>query len=229
VARLLVVDDDPLYTGRLAQALLGRGHVVWQAASGAQALALAQAHPPEVALLDLRLPDISGHALAAALRAQNDCAILIVSTVGQEADVVGSFAAGADDHLVKPFMLDELEARIVALLRRRPAAPAPHPCPYADDYLFYDPIRRVVETGGRRVVLSPIEYTLFALLVAHRGEPVPKEALIRAAWPEATGIHEQYLAAYIASLRGKLERDARHPAYLLTCRGVGYMFRERAA
>jgi two-component system, OmpR family, KDP operon response regulator KdpE len=224
VARLLIVDDDALYVERLSQALAHRGYAVWGAYSGQQALALAQALPLDVALLDLRLPDMSGHALAAELRARWQGGIIMLSAVGQEADVVQSFEAGADDHLTKPFALDELLARITALLRRRTPATDPQAAPYVDDELFFDPARRLVERAGRRVSLSPIEYALLALLIARRDQAVSKDELIRAGWPEPSSSGGQTLAIYIANLRQKVERDPRAPRYLLTSRGVGYRF-----
>jgi two-component system KDP operon response regulator KdpE len=218
-ARVLVVDDEPQILRALQTNLRGAGYEVATAATARDALAAAAMRPPDAVILDLVLPDGSGIDVARELRAWSEAPILVLSVVGDEAEKVAALDAGADDYVQKPFGIDELLARLRALLRR--AGPSTEPVLEVGE-LVIDLDKRLVTVGGRRVQLTPNEFDLLRVLAQNEGKLMTHPALLREVWGPAYGTESHYLHVYVSQLRRKLEDDPSRPRYVLTEPGAGY-------
>jgi two-component system KDP operon response regulator KdpE len=223
---ILVVDDEPQILRALTTNLRGAGYEVVRAATGEEALAQAAVRPPDAVVLDLVLPDLSGVEVCRELRTWSEVPIVILSAVGEEGQKVEALDAGADDYVTKPFGMGELLARLRAAMRR--AAPKG-----ADSItvggITVDFDRHLVTVDGAPVTLSRIEFELLALLVRNEGKLLTHRAILREVWGPAYQIESHYLHVYVSRLRGKIERDPRHPRYLLTEPGAGYRLMRPAA
>ncbi len=217
--RVLVVDDEPQILRALETTLRGAGYEVTTAGTGEQALILAATRPPDAVVLDLVLPGKSGVEVARELRTWTTTPILILSAVGDEADKVGALDAGADDYVTKPFGIDELLARLRAVLRR--SAPPGEPVLVVGD-LQIDLEKRAAILRGERLRLTPIEFRLLAYLARNEGRLLTHAAILRAVWGNAYQEESHYLHVYISQLRRKIEDDPARPQYLLTEPGAGY-------
>ena len=217
--RVLVVDDEPQILRALETTLRGAGYEVTTAGTGEQALILAATRPPDAVVLDLVLPGKSGVEVARELRTWTTTPILILSAVGDEADKVGALDAGADDYVTKPFGIDELLARLRAVLRR--SAPPSEPVLLVGD-LQIDIEKRAAILRGERLRLTPIEFRLLAYLARNEGRLLTHAAILRAVWGNAYQEESHYLHVYISQLRRKIEDDPARPQYLLTEPGAGY-------
>lgn len=221
-ARILVIDDEPPIRRLLRTGLGTQDYTVVEAADGAAALAALEAGGVDLAILDLGLPDMAGHALLAAIRERwPDLPVVILSSRDDERGKVEALDLGADDYVTKPFGMNELLARIRTALRHRLAMQGERPVFRVDD-LSVDLVRRVVRVGERDVKLSPREYEFLRVLVQHAGKVLTHAQLMRHA-PASSD--PQYLRVYIRQLRQKLEPDPERPRYLLTETGVGYRLR----
>jgi two-component system, OmpR family, KDP operon response regulator KdpE len=218
-AMVLVVDDERQILRALQTNLRGAGYDVTTAASAEEALAVAAMRPPDAVILDLVLPDGSGIEVARQLRSWSAAPILVLSVVGDEAEKVAALDAGADDYVEKPFGIDELLARLRALLRR--AGPSTDPVLEVGE-LVIDLDKRLVTVGGRRVQLTPNEFELLRVLAQNEGKLMTHPAILREVWGPAYGTESHYLHVYISQLRRKLEDDPSRPRYLLTEPGAGY-------
>jgi two-component system KDP operon response regulator KdpE len=218
-ARILVVDDEPQILRALETSLRGAGYEVATAATAEQALSTAAMRPPDAVILDLVLPDRSGIEVCRELRSWSSAPILVLSVVGDEAEKVAALDAGADDYVQKPFGIDELLARLRALLRR--AAPSAEPVLEVGE-LSIDLEKRLVTVGGRRVQLTPNEFDLLRVLAQNEGKLMTHPAILREVWGPAYSTESHYLHVYISQLRRKLEDDSARPRYLLTEAGAGY-------
>ena len=200
---LLVEDDEPTRT-RLRQYLERRGYRVREAATAGEALRSWDAHRADLILLDLGLPDRDGIDVIRRVRRDGTAPIIVVSARGEERDRVVGLEAGADDYVTKPFGVDELQARIRAVLRRAagPAADAEGRLDLGPIRL--DPVRREVAVAGVPVHLTPREYELLKALMANRGRVVTKARLLRAVWGVAYADESQYLHVYVNRIRRKL-------------------------
>ena len=203
-ARVLVVDDEPQILRALQTSLRGAGYEVVVAATAEEALSAAAMRPPDAVILDLVLPDGTGTDL---------------SVVGDEAEKVAAFDAGADDYVQKPFGIDELLARLRALLRR--AGPSTEPVIEVGE-LVVDIEKRLVTVAGRRVQLTPNEFELLRVLAQNEGKLMTHPTILREVWGPAYGTESHYLHVYVSQLRQKLESDPARPRYLLTEPGAGY-------
>ncbi|WCS28072.1 response regulator transcription factor [Methylobacterium sp. NMS14P] len=222
IARILVIDDEPPIRRLLRTGLGTQDYAVAEAADGAAALAALEAGGVDLAILDLGLPDMAGHALLAAIRERwPDLPVVILSSRDDERGKVEALDLGADDYVTKPFGMNELLARIRTALRHRLAMQGERPIFRVDD-LSVDLVRRVVRVGEREVKLSPREYEFLRVLVQHAGKVLTHAHLMRHA-PASSD--PQYLRVYIRQLRQKLEPDPERPRYLLTETGVGYRLR----
>jgi two-component system KDP operon response regulator KdpE len=229
-AAILVVEDDLDTRRSMAAYLRGRGHAVREAATVHEALSAFEAARPDLILLDLGLPDLDGASVVRRVRAEATTPILIVSARDREEDKVSALEAGADDYVIKPFGMGELLARIHALLRRA-AGPA------ADDTgvvtlgaLRLDPSRREVTVSGRAVHLTPREYEVLKVLVAHAGHLVTHGRLLRAVWGTNYGDEAHYVHVYVSQIRRKLanaDPEGRLGEFLVAEPGVGYRVAER--
>ena len=218
-ALVLVVDDEPQILRALQTNLRGAGYDVATAVSAEEALSAAAMRPPDAVILDLVLPDGSGIDVARELRSWSAVPILVLSVVGDEAEKVAALDAGADDYVQKPFGIDELLARLRALLRR--AGPSTEPVLEVGE-LVIDLDKRLVTVEGRRVQLTPNEFELLRVLAQNEGKLMTHPAILREVWGPAYGTESHYLHVYISQLRRKLEADPARPRYLLTEPGAGY-------
>jgi len=223
-ARILVVDDEPQILRSLRTTLAAHDYDVHTAASGEEALTMLERRPPDLVVLDLALPGISGLDVCRELRARSPVPILILSARGDERDKVTALDAGADDYLTKPFGINELLARIRAALRRAAGARSASPVIEVDD-LRVDVDRRHVTLGHEEVRLTPTEFDLFKTLITHAGRVLTHGYLLRTVWGPEYDEESQILRVFIGQLRRKVERDPARPHYILTEPGVGYRFR----
>ena len=223
-ARILVVDDEPQLLRSLRTTLAAHGYDVQTATTGEEALDLLAARLPDLVVLDLVLPGLSGLAVCQELRARSSVPILVLSARGDERDKVAALDAGADDYLTKPFGVNELLARIRAALRRAVGARGPSAMVESGD-LRIDVDRRVVTRGGAEVRLTPTEFDLLKTLVANAGRVLTHGYLLRAVWGPQYDGESQLVRVFIGQLRRKIERDPARPAHIVTEPGVGYRFR----
>jgi two-component system KDP operon response regulator KdpE len=223
VSTVLVVDDDPALVRALTINLRARGYDVHAAATGAGALRMAAAHPPDAVVLDLGLPDLDGTEVIAGLRGWTDVPILVLSAREQSREKVSALDAGADDYVVKPFGMDELLARLRAAIRRGSATPA-EPTIVTDTFTVDLGAGRVSAPDGSDIRLTPTEWHLLEVLARNAGRVVDHARLLTEVWGPAYGDQTNYLRVYMATLRRKLEDDAARPRHLLTEPGRGYRF-----
>ncbi len=224
-ARILLADDDRAIREALTRALTLEGYDVVQAADGAQALVLVESSKPDVAVLDVMMPNVDGLTVCRVLRAErNRLPVLMLTARTETPDRVAGLDAGADDYLAKPFDLDELLARLRALLRRaRPDDDEGHePVQIAD--LRLDPTARRVWRGDREVELSKTEFDLLELLVRNQGIVLEHSTIYDRIWGYDFGPDSKNLAVYISYLRRKLEGEG-ETKLIHTVRGVGYTVR----
>ena len=222
--RVLVVDDEPPIRRFLRASLRAQGYHVLEAEDGITALDLIHRNPPDVIILDLGLPDIDGVEAIRRLRHQGSTApIIVLSSRTDEPGKVEALDLGADDYVTKPFGMEELLARLRAALRHRLQQQGERPV-FKSGELSVDLVRRVVRIRGEEVKLSPREYDLLRLLVAHAGKVLTHKFILREIWGGETDV--QYLRIYIRSLRQKIEPDPGRPRHLVTETGVGYRLRE---
>jgi two-component system response regulator MprA len=218
--RILVVDDDPEVRAAVSDGLAVEGYAVRGAADGLAALAEVGGWQPDALVLDVAMPVLDGLAVCRRLRDLGDrVPILVLTARDSVTDRVEGLDAGADDYLVKPFALDELLARLRALLRRTAAA-EPEPLLSLGD-LSFDPVARTGERAGRRLEFSRTEAALLELLLRHPGQVLPRELILERVWGSDFGPDSNSLAVYIGYLRRKLEADG-EPRILHTSHGVGY-------
>jgi two-component system KDP operon response regulator KdpE len=175
--------------------------------------------PPDAVILDLVLPDRSGIEVCRELRSWSSAPILVLSVVGDEAEKVAALDAGADDYVEKPFGIEELLARLRALLRR--VGPSTEPVLEVGE-LVIDLDKRLVTVAGQAVSLTPNEFELLRVLAQNEGKLMTHPAILREVWGPAYGAESHYLHVYISQLRRKLEPDPARPRYLLTEPGAGY-------
>jgi two-component system KDP operon response regulator KdpE len=217
--RVLGVDDEPQILRALGTTLRAAGYAVETVATAEAALAAAAGRPPAALILDLVLPDGSGTDVCRELRTWTDAPVIVLSAVGEEREKIAALDAGADDYVTKPFGVDELLARLRAVLRRR--APEAGPVIEVGD-LRIDVPQRLVTRGGRRVKLTPREFDLLRVLAQSRGKLLTHRMLLREVWGPAYGDEAHYLHVYVSHLRAKIEDNPAHPRILLTEPGAGY-------
>ncbi|MEV7926485.1 MULTISPECIES: response regulator [unclassified Kitasatospora] len=222
MSEILIVDDEPALLRTLRINLSARQYAVRTAASGGEALDRAAHSAPDAVLLDLGLPDLDGMDVLRGLRTRSAMPIIVLSGRSGAADKVGALDAGADDYLTKPFLMEELLARLRAVLRR-PLGGAPLGRPVIGDHTV--DLTATTVTGPRGPVrLTPTEWRILALLVANPGRLVPGRQILREVWGPAQEARGNYLRVYLAGLRRKLERDPGRPRHLITEPGIGYRY-----
>jgi two-component system KDP operon response regulator KdpE len=226
MTRVLVVDDEPQILRALTINLRARHYDVITAATGADALASAAAHPPDLVILDLGLPDLDGVDVVRGLRGWCTAPIIILSGRTDSADKVDALDAGADDYLTKPFGVDELMARLRAVSRRATAADD-NPIVTFGPAIVDVAARRVTLTDGgahAEVRLTPTEWHLLEVLLRHPGKLISQRQLLTEVWGPGYETAGGNLRLYMAQLRRKLEADPGRPRHLLTEPGMGYRF-----
>jgi two-component system KDP operon response regulator KdpE len=219
--RVLVVDDEPPIRRFLRTSLGSQGYDVLEAQDGKQALDLMRRNAIDLVVLDLGLPGtIDGFSVIERLRGDGSSVpIVVLSARTDEAGKVRALDLGADDYVSKPFGTDELRARIRAALRHRLQQEGEKPLFKTGD-LTVDLVRRIVTVRGQEVKLTPREYDLLRLLVAHAGKVLTHKFILREVWGTETDV--QYLRIYVRTLRQKLEANPEQPALIRTEQGVGY-------
>jgi two-component system KDP operon response regulator KdpE len=226
---VLVVDDEPEIRRALRTALGGRGYDVQLAASGEEGLAEFGRHRPDLVLLDLQLPGLSGLDLCREIRGQSDVPIIILSVRGDESTKVRALDLGADDYVTKPFGVDELLARMRVALRRSGGTRSAGEAVIEHGDLTIDLERREVTVRGQAVHLRPKEYEMLRYLAANAGKLITHRMLLRAVWGAAYEDARPYLHVHVGRLRRTIEPDPANPVYILTEPGVGYRFSARDA
>ncbi|MEB8340824.1 response regulator transcription factor [Streptomyces endophyticus] len=219
--KVLVVDDEPEVRYAVEDGLAVEGYEVRGAEDGLAALSALATWEPDAMVLDVMLPGMDGLAVCRRLRALGDrTPVLVLTALGSVSERVDGLEAGADDYLVKPFALDELVARIRALLRRT-AAPEESVTTLGFADLIVDPASRSGRRGTRVIEFSRTEFSLLELLLRHPGQVLPRETIMERVWGRDFGPDSNSLAVYVGYLRRKLEA-AGEPRLVHTAHGVGY-------
>jgi two-component system KDP operon response regulator KdpE len=218
--RVLIVDDEPPIRRFLKTALSAQDYRVEEAADGEVALDYLKHNPVDLVVLDLGLPGMDGLEVLRRLRESGALIpVVILSSRDDEAGKVAALDLGADDYVSKPFGVEELSARIRVALRHRLQQDGEKPLFKCGD-LAVDLVRRIVSVRGVEVKLTPREYDLLRLLVAHAGKVLTHKFILKEVWGGETDV--QYLRIYVRTLRQKLEVDPEQPKLILTEQGVGY-------
>jgi two-component system KDP operon response regulator KdpE len=218
-ARVLVVDDEPQILRALQTSLRGAGYEVETADTAEHALAAAAMRPPEAVILDLVLPDGTGTDVVRELRTWSTAPVIVLSAVEDEREKVAALDAGADDYVTKPVGIDELIARLRAVLRR--AVPSGEPVLTIGE-LELDLEKRELRAAGSPVHLTPHQFELLRLLARNEGKLLTRRAILQEVWGPGYGDESNLLHVHVSQLRRKIEPDPTRPRYLLTEPGAGY-------
>jgi two-component system, OmpR family, KDP operon response regulator KdpE len=222
--RILVVDDEPAIVRFLRASLESQGYLVSAVGDASTALDVVRGGAADLVVLDLGLPDMDGLDVVKRIRESGaSLPIIVLSAREKETAKVEALDSGADDYVTKPFGIDELLARVRMAQRHRLQQEGEKPMFHAGD-LSVDLVRRIVAVRGREVKLSPREYEVLRLMVAHAGKVLTHRFMLREIWGGDADV--QYLRIYVRSLRQKIEADPERPVYILTETGVGYRLRE---
>jgi DNA-binding response OmpR family regulator len=225
---ILVADDDPQLLRLITRNLQLEEYEVLAASDGQQALDAIEAHVPDLVLLDVMMPRMDGFRVAERVREFSAVPIIIVTARGQDQDKIRGLDVGADDYLTKPFSVDELLARVRAVLRRarlsaNESAQGARTKMSSGD-LTIDFAQHIVTMQGKEVTLTPIEYRLLSYLMQNAGRVVTHDLLLEHVWGAEYVGESHLLQVNMNRLRRKIEPDAAHPHYILTKAGVGYIF-----
>ncbi len=224
MTRVLVIDDEPQILRALRINLSVRGYEVVTAATGAEALRTAAEHRPDVVVMDLGLPDMSGIDVLDGLRGWLTAPVIVLSARTDTLDKVEALDAGADDYVTKPFGMDEFLARLRAAVRRSSAGDTDEPVIETSSFTI-DLANKTVTKSGTEVHLTPTEWGMLEILVRNSGKLVTREHLLTEVWGPTYAKSTHYLRVYLAQLRRKLEDDPSRPIHLLTESGMGHRFR----
>ena len=222
MSRILVVDDEPQIVRALDIHLRARGYEVATASDGTEALQAAASRAPDLVILDLGLPDLDGVDVITGLRGWSSVPILVLSGRADSVDKVDAFDAGADDYVTKPFGMDELLARLRAMLRRNQPTDDQPKVTFGE--VCVDLTATRVTLRGEDVRLTPTEWRLLELLVRHPGRLISQRQILAHVWGPGYENAQGNLRLYIAQLRRKLEQEPSRPQHLRTEPGMGYRF-----
>ena len=223
-ARILIVDDEAEIRRALQRNLQAHGFTVIVAESGEEALDMLTLHRPDLILLDLGLPGMSGLEVCKQIRTYSHLPIIILSVKDAERDKVRALDAGADDYVSKPFGVDEVLARIRVALRHAALIQGQTQQIFTAGPLKVDFTRRLVLLHEQEVKLTPTEYDLLKALINNKGKIMTRQMLLSQVWGTGYGSEAHYLHVYIGQLRRKIEPDPTHPRFITTVSGVGYRF-----
>ena len=226
-ATIFVVEDEPSFVDALTIGLTREGFKVECAADGAEALERFDSVDPDLVLLDVMLPKVSGIDVCRQLRKRTQIPIIMVTAKGAEIDTVVGLEVGADDYVTKPYRLRELVARMRAVLRRAPGkddSAVANSDRLEVDGVSLDPKQHIVEVDGVTLSLPLKEFELLHLLLANAGQVLPRETLIDRVWGHDYVGDTKTLDVHIKRLRGKIETDPSQPARIITIRGLGYKY-----
>ncbi|MBN1339410.1 MAG: response regulator [Bacteroidales bacterium] len=221
-AEILIIDDEPQIRKLLKIALESNDYKVKQSASGKEGLIIAVNHPPDLILLDLGLPDLSGHDVLVELTTWYNKPIIILSVQNSENDIVKALDNGASDYLTKPFRTGELLARIRSCIKRNTTENIEKPIIIND--LEIDLMARTVKKKDASIKLTTTEFNLLALFAKNEGKVLTHQYILKEIWGVGFQSETQYLRVFVAQLRKKLEDNPNHPKHIITESGVGYRF-----
>jgi len=221
VTTVLVIEDDSSLRRALRTSLRARSLDVVECATAQDGLVLVADRRPDVVLLDLGLPDLDGIEALRRMRSFSDVPVVVLTARDRQQDKIAALDAGADDYVTKPFDVEELLARLRAVLRRVPRTSAT-PAVICIDQLEIDLARRQVRLAGDVVHLTKTELALLEQLVMHPGKLLTHEYLLRQVWGQGYGSESNYLRVYVGQLRRKLADDATSPRLIVTEPGIGY-------
>ena len=225
--RILVIEDKPHMLDLIRVTLEGAGFIVSGAMSGAEGLERLREEIPDLVVLDLNLPDVSGFEVLRQIRQTVGIPVIMVTVQASDDDRVLGLELGADDYMGKPFNHRELISRIKAVLRRTETpAPVTRGLVQIDDRLQVDLDRREAVVEGERVHLRPTEFKLLHQFINHPGRMLTHETLLSRVWGPEYRDDTQILRLYVTYLRKKLEADPSHPRYIFNERGLGYRFHD---
>ncbi len=221
-AEILVIDDEAPIRKLLEITLESNDYKVWLAETGKEGILMAVNHPPELILLDIGLPDKSGHEILKELRTWYNKAIIILSVQNSEGDIVKALDNGATDYLTKPFRSAELLARIRSVIRRNQTN---------DDCSIFtcrdlqiDFGARIIKRNDEMLKLTATEYNLLALFMKNEGRVLTHQYILKEIWGNSYQTETQYLRVFVGTLRKKIEENPNQPKYIITESGVGYRF-----
>lgn len=223
--RVLVIDDEPQIRRALRAGLERNGFTVLLATNGEEGLDEAALHPPDLVILDLAMPGTDGMEVCRRLREWSRVPIIVLSVREDERDKIAALNAGADDYLTKPFSLEELVARMRAVLRRTGAGEEPDAPSLLVGELHLDFARRLVMLADHEIHLTPIEYELLRHLALNAGRVLTHRQLLTKVWGAEYAEDTRTLRVHIVHLREKLEADPTNPRYIHTEPRIGYRFR----
>jgi two-component system KDP operon response regulator KdpE len=220
---ILVVDDEPQILRVMRASLPVRGYQVITASSGEEALDQVSKQVPDLIILDLVMPVLTGLDVCRRIREFSEVPIIVLSAKGSDSDKVAALDLGADDYITKPFSMDELLARVRAVLRRLTAWESDTRLLTVGDVTIDVDEHRVI-VAQKEIKLTPKEFDVLKYLVSNAGKVVTHRALLQAVWGWESTDQTEYLRVFINQLRRKIEVDASHPFYILTEPWVGYRF-----
>ena len=226
VRRILLAEDEVALRDFISRNLRARGFEVLEASNGLEAVAVWERENPDLLILDIMMPRMDGLEVCRRVREHSAVPIIVLTALDAESDKVAALDLGADDYLTKPFGVEELLARVRAVLRRtqwETTLPADSGIKQFGD-LEVDLTGHIVRLRGTEVRLSPIEFALLEQLITHAGKVLTHRVLLQSIWGPEYGGEAEYLRVYINRLRHKLESDPANPLHILTEPGVGYRF-----
>jgi len=221
-AEILIIDDEPQIRKLLEINLESNGYKVLQAATGKEGVIIAANHPPELILLDIGLPDKSGHEILKELRTWFNKAIIILSVQSSETDIVNALDNGATDYLTKPFRAGELLARIRSCIRKNNSDEKNSLLTFGD--LQIDFIARTAKRNNELLKLTSTEYNLLSLFAKNEGRVLTHQYILKEIWGIGFQSETQYLRVFVGTLRKKIEDNPNQPKHIITESGVGYRF-----
>jgi len=219
---ILIIDDEPQIRKLLEITLENNDFKVWQASTGKEGVIMAANHPPELIILDLGLPDGSGHDILKELRLWYNKSIIILSVIDSETDIVCALDNGATDYLTKPFRTAELLARIRASIRRNQLPNQNTKVECGD--LIIDLIARTVMKNNELIKLTATEFNLIALFAKNEARVLTHQFILKEIWGVGYQTETQYLRVFVGTLRKKIEDNPNQPRHIVTESGVGYRF-----
>jgi DNA-binding response OmpR family regulator len=229
---VLVVDDDPQMQRLVVRNLQLEGYATLTAANGQEGVERVREQTPDLILMDVMMPKMDGFTACQQIRSFSLIPIIMLTARGRDEDKVRGLDAGADDYLTKPFSVEELLARVRAVLRRadyRQEAAQATPATLTIGDITIDFSQHLVQRDGEEIALTPTEYHLFAYLVENAGRVLTQTMLLEQVWGQEYANEYHMLQVNINRLRRKVEADPAHPRYILTKSGVGYSFARPSA
>ena len=223
--KILAIDDDPIMLRLIKQTLQAEGFSIYMAENGQEGLALFHQIAPDLVILDVMMPGMSGWEVCERLRQISSVPIIFLTALNAVENVVQGLAGGADDYLAKPFKITELTARVTALLRRaRMPYEQPDVLRFGGGDLIINRTEQTVFASGQEVPLSPIEYNLLLFMAERAGRILSTRQIFDTIWGPVADTGSQGVKWYIWRLRQKIEPDPKNPQFILTERGKGYRF-----